>query len=101
MKRVTKKVALRVAEELGVNLEVVGLKQWMMGMKVELEHGTVCSQTNVTGDNWIITGKIALAHLVEFPDYYWRLKVMEDTAESFWADRDKPSPLLHGECHIE
>ncbi|MFJ7726148.1 DUF5661 family protein [Neobacillus sp. NPDC097160] len=42
------------------------------------------SQTNVTGDDPIITGKIALAHLNEFPDYYKRLKVLEEEAKAYW-----------------
>jgi len=52
-----------------------------MGLEVELEHGTRDPETNVTGDDPILTGKIALAHLREFPDYYTRLAVMEAEAE--------------------
>jgi Protein of unknown function (DUF5661) len=55
-----------------------------MGMDVELEHGTADPQTNVTGDDLIMTAKIARAHLNEFPDYYTRLAKMEAEAE---ADR--------------
>jgi hypothetical protein len=49
---------------------------------VELEHGTRDPETNVTGDDAITTGKIALAHLREIPDYYTRLAVMEAEAGS-------------------
>jgi hypothetical protein len=38
------------------------------------------SNTNVTQDDEILTGKIALAHLNEFPDYYTRLQKMETEA---------------------
>ncbi len=55
-----------------------------MGVNTELEHGKVSSQTNVSDDNPIITGKIALAHLNEFPDYYKRLKVLEQEAKAYW-----------------
>jgi hypothetical protein len=48
-----------------------------------LEHGIRDIQTNVTGDNDMITGKIALAHLNEFPDYYTRLEKMEKEAKDF------------------
>jgi hypothetical protein len=41
-------------------------------------------QTNVTGDDEIATGKIALAHLKEIRDYYTRLLVMEKDAEAYW-----------------
>ena len=53
-----------------------------MGMEVELEHGLHDPETNVTGDDPVTTGKIALAHLKEFPDYYTRLKKMEAEAEA-------------------
>jgi hypothetical protein len=52
-----------------------------MGLEVELEHGRRDPATNVTGDDPILTGKIALAHLNEFPDYYTRLGRMEAEAE--------------------
>ena len=50
-------------------------------MDVELEHGLRDPATNVTGDDATTTGKIALAHLNEFPDYYTRLERMEADAE--------------------
>jgi hypothetical protein len=34
----------------------------------------------------LMTGKIALAHLNEFPDYYTRLAAMEKDAHEYWAD---------------
>ena len=52
-----------------------------MGLDVELEHGSHDLSTNVTNDNEISTGKIALAHLNEFPDYYTRLQKMESQAK--------------------
>jgi len=33
-----------------------------------------------------MTGKITLAHLNEFPDYYTRLEKMEKEAEDFWEN---------------
>ncbi|MCL2768859.1 MAG: hypothetical protein FWD42_01945 [Solirubrobacterales bacterium] len=57
------------------------VEQFRMGMDVELEHGLHDSATNVTGDDPIVTAKIALAHLNEFPDYYTRLERMEAEAE--------------------
>ncbi|MFT5530776.1 MAG: hypothetical protein ACI91O_000789 [Candidatus Poriferisodalaceae bacterium] len=49
-------------------------------MVVELQHGTGDPETNVTNDDLIATGKIALAHLNEIPGYYTRLGVMEAEA---------------------
>jgi hypothetical protein len=50
-------------------------------MDVELEHGLHDLSTNVTGDDVVVTAKIALAHLNEFPDYYTRLERMEEEAK--------------------
>lgn len=56
-----------------------------MGLLVELEHGTRDPETNVTSDDLSQTGKIALAHLREFPDYYTRLAGLEAEADTYWA----------------
>ena len=63
------------------------LEQFRMGMDVEFEHGSHDPQTDVTGDDPIVTGKIALAHMKEFPDYYTRLERMEAEAERYWAEK--------------
>ncbi len=60
-----------------------------MGLHVELEHGARDSQTNVTDDDIIMTGKIALAHLKEIPDYYTRLHKMEKVGEAYWERKAK------------
>jgi hypothetical protein len=75
--------AAAVAEMLGVNLarEGIELEAFRRGMEVELEHGCRDLRTNVTDDDPILTGKIALAHLFELPDYYDRLEAMERSAE--------------------
>jgi Protein of unknown function (DUF5661) len=57
------------------------LDQFRSGMDVELEHGRHDAATNVTDDDPVVTGKIALAHLNEFPDYYTRLERMEEQAK--------------------
>ncbi len=70
--------------------------QFRMGLEVELEHGLRDPATNVSDDDEIMTGKIALAHLNEFPDYYTRLAQMESEAERYWAERDRGSDVRGG-----
>lgn len=41
-----------------------------IGFEVELEHGRIDSQTDVTDNDVMTTAKIAWAHLNERPDYY-------------------------------
>ena len=84
-KSFTSEEAKTVGEQLGIDWSKWDIKQFRMGMDVELEHGTRDTSTNVTNDDPILTGKIALAHLNEFPDYYTRLKEMENEANAFWA----------------
>ena len=86
----TSEEALAVATQLGIDFAALGfdLEQFRMGMGVELEHGLRDPATNVTGSDPMVTGKIALAHLKEFPDYYTRLEVLEREAEEHWSGRE-------------
>jgi len=82
-KRFTTKDAERIGAALGIDWSEFDVEQFRMGLDVELEHGAVDPATDVTHDDPIMTGKIALAHLNEFPDYYTRLAEMEAEAEGF------------------
>jgi len=73
--------ARKIGDVLDIDWSRFDVEQYRMGLDVELEHGKVDPQTNVTDDDPIMTGKIALAHLNEFPDYYTRLEKMEREAE--------------------
>jgi hypothetical protein len=84
-KRTIVEEAKRVGDEIGVDWDRFELEQFRIGMDVEYEHGSHDPQTDVTGDDPILTGKIALAHMKEFPDYYERLERMEKEAEREWA----------------
>lgn len=83
-KHFTAEEAQRVGEILGVDWSLWDVEQFRMGMDVELEHGSVDSHTNVTDDDPLLTGKIALAHLNEIRDYYTRLEKMEKEGEAYW-----------------
>jgi len=81
----TAQQAKQVGDKIGIKWDKWDVEQFRMGMDVELEHGKVDPHTNVTNDDPLITGKIALAHLNEFPDYYTRLDKMEKEADKFWG----------------
>jgi len=74
-----------IGEKLGIKWDKFDVEQFRMGMEVELEHGLRDPATNVTNNDSLTTGKIALAHLNEFPDYYTRLEKMEKEADKFWG----------------
>ena len=75
------KEAREIGDKLGITWKDYDVEQFRMGLDVELEHGRRSPSTNVTDDDPIMTGKIALAHLNEFPDYYTRLAVLEKEAD--------------------
>ncbi|WP_212904750.1 DUF5661 family protein [Clostridium polyendosporum] len=81
----TTEEAIEIAKQLNIDFSKFDIEQFRMGLDVELEHGKKDAATNVTNDDPIITGKIALAHLNEFPDYYTRLAKLEVEAEKYWS----------------
>jgi len=83
-KRFTSEQAEKIGQQLGIKWDRFDVEQFRKGLDVELEHGLVDGQTNVTNDDSLMTGKIALAHLNEFPDYYDRLEKLEAEAEKYW-----------------
>jgi hypothetical protein len=74
--------AREIGDRLGIKWGSITVEQFRMGLEVELEHGLHDPHTNVTGDDPFVTGKIALAHLNEFADYYTRLEKMEREAQA-------------------
>ncbi len=88
-KTFTAEQARAIGEQLGIDWakNAFDVEQYRMGLDIELEHGSRDPQTDVTGNDPVMTGKIALAHLKEFPDYYTRLHEMEADADAFWAGK--------------
>ena len=62
--------AIYAANILNVTFDGFTIEEFLDGMNIELEHGRINPNTNVTNDDLILTAKIALAHLNEFNDYY-------------------------------
>ena len=87
--RFTADDAREIGESIGIDWATsrFDVEQFRAGLHVELEHGRRDPQTNVTDDDRLVTGKIAWAHLNEFPDYYTRLATMEAEAERYWSSR--------------
>lgn len=80
----TIKDAMWFVNEMGITLDKFSIKDLLIGLNIELEHGMVNPITNVTNDDLLTTGKIALAHLMEYPNYYneeYGLPAMEKELE--------------------
>lgn len=88
-KSFTKEEALKIAKSLKLefNEERFDFDEFFKGVNVELEHGTRFPRANVTNNDPVLTGKIALAHLLEFPDYYTRLEKLEKEANKYWSNK--------------
>ena len=70
-----------VASILGIKFNKFTPEEFLEGINIEMEHGKINKETNVTNNDLIATAKIALAHLNEFPNYYnpiYGLKAFED-----------------------
>ncbi len=81
--------AEQIATQIGLDFteHPFDVEQFRMGLEVELEHGDDDPRTNVTANDPATTGKIAWAHLNEFPDYYTRLAEMEAEAHAYWDNQ--------------
>ena len=85
--------AREIGKRIGIDWDrsPFDVEQFRMGLAVELEHGRRDPSTNVSDDDEVTTGKIAWAHLNEFPDYYTRLAEMEAEAERYWSEQRRGS----------
>ena len=95
-KYITQDEAKKIGDELGIKWDKFDIEQFRRGMDVELEHGLRDPKTNVTNNDNLTTGKIALAHLNEFPDYYTRLEKMEEEAEKYWEGKKAKKGFFSG-----
>jgi hypothetical protein len=88
----TLKEAKAIGDKFNINWRTIPLKEWRYALHVELEHGSMFGKkANVTKDDIRKTAMIALAHYMEFPDYYKRLSKMEERAEKYWKNKKKPN----------
>jgi hypothetical protein len=111
MYRFTIEEARKLGDQVGAQWSKYDVDQFRMGLEVELEHGSKHPETDVTHDDPVLTAKIALAHLSEFPDYYTRLRNMEAEAERFYNEHRPNSqpgggganhePSARHECWID
>lgn len=77
--------ASRLGKRFNINFKVIPFNDWLNGLNFELEH------KNITHGSFKLTAKIVIAHLKEFPDYYFFLKRMEKRREMYWKNKNKPN----------
>ena len=76
----------RIGDRLGIDWRQFAIQQFQQALNVE--HGRVAREPELDSinDDVLLSGKIALAHLIEFPEYYARLAVMNKEADEYWAN---------------
>ena len=74
----TEELIKRISKKNNIDISKFDIKELVMGMEVELEHGTLNPQTDITNDDPEATFKIVMAHMNELPDYYSKLKRVEN-----------------------
>jgi hypothetical protein len=91
-KHIGKKLAQDLAKQFHIDLHIIPLDVFQYGLNVELEHGSKFGTlSNITNDDLLTTTRIVIAHLLEYPDYYQRLKKMETMADQYWSNKQKPN----------
>ena len=63
--------------EVGAEALQIPVEEFQRGLEVELEHGLVFPEANVTNNHPVLTARLVLAHLKEMLDYYTRLVIAE------------------------
>jgi hypothetical protein len=90
--KVSKKETLRIGKRLKVNFDIIPVELLQHGINIEMEHAG--GRTNVIGCSFYKAGKIALAHLSEFIDYYYELEKMEEKLKKKHKGKRKPKIFL-------
>ena len=81
--KITNRAARVMGKLFNINYNVVSFKDWKYALEVEMEH------SDITQGNILTTARIVLAHLLEYPDYYQRLRKMEQRADKFWKNKNR------------
>ncbi len=84
--RITLAEAERIGNIFSIDWNQVLLKSFRMGLEAELDQCAIDLDSDETGEDYLVIGKIALEHLIEYPEYYLRLAIMEKEADEYWAN---------------
>ncbi len=86
---ITPEEAKIILHEVNTEKMNINLEDFRIGLEVELEHGKMYKNSNVTNNHPLITGCIVVAHMKETLDYYKRLDIMELEGDLFKAIKGK------------
>jgi hypothetical protein len=86
-KQISSDEAKRIGEALHVDWEQVDLEQFRQGLMGEHEQAAIDPETGLTYEGVLLTGKVVLAHMQEFPDYFTRLAKLKEEVDEYQAGR--------------
>lgn len=86
--------AATIRKAVGGEALQVPVDVFRTGLEVELEHGVVYPDSNVTNNHPLLTGLIVVAHLKEMLDYYERLEVAEIEGDIYKAVKKKDAAKI-------
>jgi hypothetical protein len=86
-KRISSDEAKRIGESLHIDWDQVDFDQFRQDLLGNSHRGFMDPETGPTYDGVLLTGKIVLSHMQEFPDYFTRLAKLKAEASEYQARR--------------
>jgi uncharacterized protein DUF5661 len=87
-KQISTADARRVGESLHIDWEQVNLEEFRQGLMGNHKPGAIDPETGLAYESVLLTGKIVLAHIEEFPDYFTRLAKLKEEVDEYRAGRE-------------
>ena len=79
--------AKRIGDSLYIDWNQIDLEQFRQGLMGDPKQGTMDPETGPAYDGVFLTGKVVLAHIQEFPDYFTRLAKLKAEADEYQSRR--------------
>ena len=86
-KQISSDEARRIGESLHIDWDRIDLEQFRQGLMGEADQANMDSETGRTYDSVLLSGKLVVAHMQEFPDYFTRLEKLKAEADKHRAQR--------------
>ena len=86
-KQISSEEAQRIGESLHLDWDRIDLEQFRQGLMGEVDEANMDPETGRTYDSVLLSGKLVVAHMQEFPDYFTRLKKLKAEADQHRAQR--------------
>lgn len=84
-KQISSEEAQRIGESLHLDWDRIDLEQFRQGLMGEVDQANMDPETGRTYDSILLSGKLVVAHMQEFPDYFTRLEKLKAEADEHWA----------------